>query len=529
MADDKNITNTEVVTDEEGRTEPIKGKRVRLSNATTPDGAPVFGEVIIDPDTGDLLEYDLSDEAKQQLQEAANKAINSIMGKSAPQMQEAIKKAVRSAAAFQLSDALQGNFEQLQEAVLSLTNNFLTEETRQALQRIADDLKPIQDILNEIEELRPYIDAELSKPEYEGIVLEELLNDYTPAQLLELPADSMLSVVLEAARAARFDEEGLQPDQLPRIRYNKGTELKTSTDKLGNLFYSFDAPRRKHSGQREMLQVPREEMIPLKYEGSGAPITLFYDFYYNDKQLQQLGIGGDFDSYDFFISAVYDTLYLEGNNEVSLSKVWRELGNTGSPSTAQLTDLYKRSARGATTIINIDDSEVQAAWGNDPGDTYKEIVSPVMPLQIMGEKFVANGNVAKAKIRINSLSPFFVLSQNTGHFTTWKKEVLQLYTGRKTSRYYTILKYLMAQIAWLRNLRSSRSNKITYRELYACNGDTSTRAKQLTRDMAYRLLEEVFKPTGYIISYKENSKGEPGIEIRCSKNVAAALPDNKKR
>ena len=521
MADDKTKTNAEVVTNEEGRTEPIKGKRVRLSNATTPDGAPVFGEIIIDPDTGDLLEYDLSEEAKQQLREATNKAIKAMTGDSIPKMTEAIKKALNLP-----------NSDQLKQVIKELTDHAFTAEMRDTLRSIVDDLRPIQAALDELDDLRPYIDAELSKPEYEGVTLEELLNEYTPAQLLELPTDSILFVVLEAARAARSDAEELSPDQLPRIRYKKGTELKTSTDKLGNLFYSFAAPKGKHSGQREMLPIPREEMIPLKYEGNGknaAPITLFYDFYYNDKQLQKLGIDNGFDSYDFFITAVFDNLYLEGNDTVSLSKVWRELGNTDSPNTKQLTELYKRAVRGAATTINIDDSEVQAAWGNDPGETYNEIISPVMPLQIKGEKFIANGNVAKAEIRILSLSPFFALSQSIGHFTTWKKEILQLYTGRKTSRYYTVLQYLMSQIAWMRNPHSKRSNKITYKELYEYNADKSTRAKQLTRDMAYRLLEEVFKPAGYVLSFKEDSRGEPGIAIRYSKNDAAALPTDKKR
>ena len=359
--------------------------------------------------------------------------------------------------------------------------------------------------------------------EFLPALIDELKNDeaaskMTPTELVN--SDKYDEIVKRAA-----DRVGVkETENLPHIKYNKGTELKTSTDKL-------TAPKSKASGQREMLPIPREEMIPLKYESdrkNAAPITLFYDFFYNDNQLKRLGIDGGFDSYDFFITAVFDNLLLEGNETVSLSKVWRELGNTGSPNTTQLTELYKRAVRGATTTITIDDSEVQEAWGNNPNDKYTEIISPVMPLQIRGEKFIANGNVAKAEIKILSLSPFFALSQSIGHFTTWKKEILQLYTGRKTSRYYTVLHYLMAQIAWLRNPHSTRSNKITYKELYEYNNDKSTRAKQLTRDMAYRLLDEVFIPSGYILSYKEDSKGEAGISLKYSKSGAARLNDKKR-
>ena len=44
--------------------------------------------------------------------------------------------------------------------------------------------------------------------------------------------------------------------------------------------------------------------------------------------------------------------------------------------------------------------------------------------------------------------------------------------------------------------------------------------------MAYRLLDEVFIPAGYVKSYKEDGKGEPGIVLKCTKNVAAALPSH---
>lgn len=317
MADDKSITNAEVVTNEEGRTEPVKGKRVRLSNATTPDGAPVFGEIIIDPDTGDLLEYDLSDEAKQQMQEAANKAIKAATGDSLPQLQEAIKKAVRNAAAFQLSDALQGNFEQLQEAVLSLTNNFLTEETRQTLQRIADDLKPIQDILNEIEELRPYIDAELSKPEYKGIVLEELLNDYTPAQLLELPADSMLSVVLEAARAARAADEPaltLQP--------YRATSMQKSIDKL-NLF-AWGLP--KLDGQVSF------ELANSTDENNGLSVPGFYALSFPADDDETIKLPKTVNYFDERVQAAAASMFIEGRDIQTTTDIYYGMGNKGKPS-----------------------------------------------------------------------------------------------------------------------------------------------------------------------------------------------------
>ena len=276
-----------------------------------------------------------------------------------------------------------------------------------------------------------------------------------------------------------------------------------------------------------MTMPPRSTMTELSYERKGAKeeISLYYDYFTNESELKKRGITNKFDSYDFFISAVSDNLLLEGNNVVSLTKFWHELGNDTSPSTAQLTELYKRLVKGATTIVTIDDSNVQKAWGNSK---YGEIISPLIPVTIKGERFIANGNVATATIFINNLSPFFALSKSLGHYTTWKKDVLRLYTGRKTPRYYAVLQYLMTQIGWLRNSNSTRSNKITYQDLCEYTNDTSTRGQQLTRDMAYRLLDEVFIPVGYIKSYKEDASGELGIKVAYSPNTAA-LPTPKKK
>ena len=38
-------------------------------------------------------------------------------------------------------------------------------------------------------------------------------------------------------------------------------------------------------------------------------------------------------------------------------------------------------------------------------------------------------------------------------------------------------------------------------------------AKQLTRNMLYRLLDEVFIPTGYIKTYKEDDRTTPGVVL----------------
>lgn len=295
--------------------------------------------------------------------------------------------------------------------------------------------------------------------------------------------------------------------------YNKVRELQTSTDKLTSDFFSLTAPKGDTAGQRQWT--------PLKYEKDGAAkeITLLYDYTYNEEMVRAFGLEKDFKDYDFFVMTVLDNLILNNNREVSITKVFKEMGNTKPPATKQLQTLVRSLKKGLSTIMTINDKEVQAAWGNDTSK-WHEMVSPVMPIEILTERSSVNGLVTDCIIRINNTSPLFRLARSIDHYTTWKKDVFFLYKGRKTERYYSVLHFLMTQIGWLRNPQSKRSNKITYASLYEHTGDKTTRAKQLSRDMLYRLLDEVFIPAGYVKEngYKEDSKGSPGVKLDVTKN-----------
>ena len=309
--------------------------------------------------------------------------------------------------------------------------------------------------------------------------------------------------------------------QLPAIHYINSTEFRTVTDKLANVFFSLNAPI------TEMDINGQYTMIPLKYEGreSRKEITLMYAPVFDETVLTTLGLEKKFDAYDFFVMSTLDNLKHEGNETVSLTKIWHEMGNTGSPKTGQLTELYKSIKKGISTTVIINNKEVLEAWGQDVS-RYKEIVSPAMPVQMGTEKFTANGNVTAGMVKINGYSPFFIVAQPLGHYTAWDKEILQLYTGRRTNRYYSVLRYLMKEIGWMRNPKGKRSNKLTFEDMYEFTGDKTARAKQLTKTMTYRLLDEIFIKSRYIDEYREDAK-DGGILIFYG--VKRPIPNSKKK
>lgn len=356
------------------------------------------------------------------------------------------------------------------------------------------------ELLGELGELLPYIEAELLKPEYAGMTFAD------HAKQTET-GETYFQRVIKNARDAR--DAGADPNQLPQISYNHGTIVKTMTDKFSNLFFSMAAPQPRGTinGQRQFL--------PVKYEKQGAKkeITLFYDYSYNEKVIERFGLSKDFDDLAFFTMSIIDNLYDEGNYIVSSTKIWHELGNTGSPSTEAITNLVNILRLGMSTIITADIKEIFDAWGIEAKNKDAEIISPVIPVQIIREKFSANGKTSNALIHIMGHSPFYMIGYPLKHLTDWNKDVLRLYSGRRTKRYYSVLRFLITNIGWMRNQKSNRSNKIRYSTLYNATGDKTTRDKQLTRKMLHRLLDEVFIPTGYVTAYKEATTGEAGVMI----------------
>ena len=481
--------------------------------------------------------YGLENEAEASLKMAFNMLQDKIAGADMPELKrEAYRELIEATNHFaQASEELTGN--KLEDITAEKLQEMIGDASEQEQSRVANELSAAMDqlssflssdayndfiasitkiqeyILNysdglieqakEFSDLVPYLRMVVDA-EYPDLAFEDLINQYQSGDINETANE-----ILEKAKKKQAEYiSGLQTieaaevlQNLPRIKYYNSKELKTVTDKLANVFFSLNAPI------SEMDINGQYAMIPLKYEGkkSKKEVTLMYAPVFDESVLTTLGLKMKFDAYDFFVMSTLDNLKCEGNEVVSLTKIWHEMGGTGSPNPEQLTDLYNSIRKGISTTLIINNKDVLAAWGQDVS-SYKELISPAMPVQMLTEKFTANGKTAAGMVKINSYSPFFTVAQPLGHYTTWNKEVLQLYKGRRTSRYYTVLRYLMTQIGWMLNNKSKRNNKIALQSLYSYAGDKNARAKQLTKKMAYQLLDEVFIPTGYISSYKEDAQ-----------------------
>lgn len=421
---------------------------------------------------------------------------------------EGIKETAKRITAYMQSDEYKAAKESLQQMAAYIREH-------------RADFEALDEATDHVKNLAPFLQEELAAdPNFEGVTLKQVIREgFT---IHGQPTDSKYRPLIERAEQQLADFEATEgafleleqaASEIEHIQYKQTPDLKTITDKLTNIYFSLTAPQPRGmiNGQRQML--------PVRYEGkkSKKEITLFFDYTWNEETLKKYGLDKSFTDFDFFVMTALDNLKGAGNDIVSATKIYREMGGEGSPGQKHLQEISDSLLKGATTIITIDNKEVLEAFGKMPDkdskEKYQEIVSQVMPIKIRNERFMANGRIADCYIKILDYSPFLQVAAPINRITTWDKEVLRLYKGKKTKRYYSVLRFLMQQIGMMRSTKANRSPKVLYSTLYEYTGAKTSKAQKQTRDMMYRILDEVFKPAAYILAYKEEAKPNPGVVL----------------
>lgn len=415
-----------------------------------------------------------------------------------------------------------------------MSKKLTEEQTREAIKNFIEtgtlllQFDEFQDLFADYEErkriLTPYIEQILqSKKKYKSLTVDKVLQNLDFFGRAIKPADVSAEVLKRAgqkkraadARATQKERQEQQEQPAEKIKYKKGDTLKTTSTKLANEFFMLNPPITEIDGQLTL------NTIYTKKAGHDVAVLTYYS--YNEQYLQAHGITRrEFSDFDYFVAMVSNNLFLEGNNKYSFTKLWHEMGNPKTPNAQQLQQLRESLRIGLSTILHISNKEVLEAWGIET-DTYQDIESPVIPVQIKTDINKANGQIMNETIYQYAVSPFLLVADPLNQIATWKKDILKLYKGKRSARYWRVMRYLMQTIAWIRN--GGRDPKIAINTLCDAVGDKTRADKQRTVKLTYELLDSVFKPLEYVCSYKTDPK-DGGIILKCSKSNKPKLNSN---
>lgn len=416
-------------------------------------------------------------------------------------------------AAPELPEEMQAALEKIREALNRVFSNMATasgmmQGIRQLLESLADT--PAYKLLSEIDgDLAPFIEEELKKPQYGGKTIDDLLDEAEGDGAGGFSETSLLMQAVNAARAAR---DAAIKEEIPQITYNKKNDIALTIGK-GSVRL-FDP--KTWAVMAERGQVPGQmSLIPVKYERDGEEqITLYCG-------MTESSFRSALSPEDYFYLSFIGDAYLAGNRLIAISKFYREVTGARGNST-QLRELYNKLGELQATPLVIRDGAVRKAWdkkkGKNPDATYKEIRQPAAPITMGAERYVANGGIVEAVIKIHEFPAILKVDYDIGQYTTVPKSLLQVKhkNGRRvkrTPRYFAVLHYLIHRIARIK--AGKQVNKILYSTFYNDIGETTKEGRRLALDMLYTILDH-FKREGWITGYKEEtteSTGEVGVKF----------------
>lgn len=376
----------------------------------------------------------------------------------------------------------------------------------------------LEQILSEIKLFVAAMETELQKKKYSG-------KDFAVLKKQGLAEDgtiidgSILAQLLDDTKKALATQITVTTTNatIERIKHYPIKEIKTPLDKTNHLFYGINPPQpqKDTNGQWSYL--------PVQVGKDKHPATVYYSYFVDSEQLEKLGISKKFTQKDFTICSVINAFRESGNSVITFTQLHKALGNKATPNSQQLHALQDNLTRLLTTTIALNTKDIAEAYNIE---NYNEFIGSLLPIQIINEKAVINGQTVNGYIKILEEPPLITLAKNTNQITAIQPQMLAVNITHN-EMFYAIFNYLVTEISHIKNPNYTRRNKILYSTIYSEIGikeDTNaSRQKAKALDIIEKILNH-FKNCGFISNYKTEttkSTGETGIVICWDNSIAA--------
>ena len=413
------------------KTEPIKENAISPAAKTIPVTIErsTVGEIDA---SGEMLEGHISDEQMKRLNEAYKKVLKDT---TLP-----IKKALES-----LSEML---------------NNILSQNAGDLLQAVNEIIGEALKLINEITELKPYLEKELEKEGY-GFTFADLMGK-TPGELQDMLDEpgSLLLQALEAARAAAADKE---PE---RATIKRAQTVEYPLDKPNSILW--ELLEKDTNGQIEFNMASTED------QRLGLSFPAYYSINFDD-------LGGEMQitkrllPFDKLAYIATGALFNAGNNIITLQQIYYAMGYTGTPGDNDREKIYKSITKMRTADIYFDNQQESAKY------KYSRFryEGALLPCEI-GEA-VINGKKTDKAIHVFREPPLITFAKQRHQITTLDIKLLQAPVS-KTDANLRIQDYLLERISKAKNGKHKHkrhSHRILLKTLYENAGITTK--KQIQR------------------------------------------------
>lgn len=366
------------------------------------------------------------------------------------------------------------------------------------LQGIADTMQYILDHNEELaarvrewEQIQPYLEEELKKPEYDGRTMEDLLNNEYKDENGDVLNDSLFEKAFAAARAAMLADTA---KQLPRLTVSgKGTSnieypldkinaniwtLLKDADKDGQLTFRFAAEKR----------------------GSKKQADIIYSINFNELENAGLNTVKRLTAFDKRVYIAASALYNGSSDFITVSQLYATMGNDSRPNARDIERIYTSLEKMRRLPITLDNTDENSKYGNMAKFVYNGVLLPWESIDA-----VVNGQKADGVIHLFREPPLVSFAKERKQVTTVSRKLLTSPIS-KTDANLQLDDYLIEHISHIKHSKGKLSNKLLYTTIYDKAGIKTKMQRSRAKDKIRQYLDH-YKSCGFIKDYKEAADG----------------------
>lgn len=370
----------------------------------------------------------------------------------------------------------------------------------------------IKERIAKLKRLRPYIEAELKKPEYQdkGITVDNIFS--TESVGLDGKnkgsSDNLKSEIIKAALVAMNAEEEQQPIkknavQLDLQAFGQTAQSLTVTKRgAGKLEFPLD--KINANIWNRLNEADKSGQLTLTFaaekRGSKKEANIIYSINFDELEKAGLSTVKRLTAFDKRVYIASNALYNTGTDYATVSQIYATMGNSGRPSAKDIAKIYESLEKMRRLPITLDSTSEHSVYKNMPKFVYNGMLLPWESVDA-----IVNGQRADGVIHFFREPPLMSFAKERRQITTVPRELLQSPIS-KTDANLQIDDYLIDRIARIKKSGGKSSNKLLYNTIYE-NCEIKTRMQRSrAKDKITKYLD-YYKECGFIKDFKEAADG----------------------
>lgn len=364
-------------------------------------------------------------------------------------------------------DYMQSSLQLLEEAATTQQAIDAIEETAQKLGME----KELEDFSNYL----PLLTAELEKPVYKGYTLEDLQDMRTDEE----------GNIIEGNLLDQAISNVLKNNNLPRVKAKNISALIYPLDKISAGVFG--------SGVNDSANM----VFKAEKKGSKKQADLVCNIDFG-AILKDISISNELGSFDKRCYMAISSLYNAGNEIITISQIYRAMGNSGEPGRSDREKIHRCYSKMAAITINLDNTSEHKLYPNRAKLVYG---GSMLPLETMSA--YVNNQLVDGALHLFREPPVMWFAKERGQVTTIKKEVLESPLSQTESN-LRLEDYLIRQIAHIKN--GKIRNRMLYNTIFNAVGITSKMQKNRAPEKINKCLQH-YKQVGFINGFKADNSG----------------------